>query len=302
MGKASRRRHTRTEAREAAPPAPFVGRPFAGLPAETEWVAMRELLPAATAEIRLAPARADDTDLVPDGWTADRTVTVATVLPMAWPALHRGDGAVFVAIQSGATSGDASRDLAAGLVLALQSEPGTPIVRAPMATADSPRLQDLLEVGGTFEVTLHEGFEFWVGEQELDSDAAASLERANASVIPTVRLDGAPSVYWAGIGDRCYVRWILPADEADSTDALARLHAAGQDRLVPDSRLLGAFRACGLLVPVWEVDVDTEPESLAEPVTAMAPRLAEATASTAALTPDERRARGGILGRQVTLR
>lgn len=302
MGKASKRRHTRSAASAAPAAAPFVGRPFAGMPGETDWVAMREILPAATAQIPLNPASAADPHLVPAGWTPERTVTVATVLPLAWPAMHRGDGTVFVATQSGATSGDTSRDLAACLVLALQAEPGTPIPRAPMPTADTPRLQDLLAIDASFEVTLHDGFEFWVGDQELEADAAASLERANQTVIPTVRIDGAPSVYQATIGDRSFVRWVLPADEAASTDALARLHAAGQDRLEADSRLLGAFRACGLLVPVWELDPQTPAEALAEAVEEMAPRLAEATASTAALTAQERRARSGILGRQVTLR
>jgi hypothetical protein len=98
------------------------------------------------------------------------------------------------------------------------------------------------------------------------------------------------------------VRWVLPEDENHATDALARLHAVGASRLLPDSRLLGVFRACGLLVPVWEVDRATEPEALAEPVADLAGRLADALASTAALSPEERRARNGILSRQVTLR
>ncbi|MGV1007262.1 MAG: DUF5926 family protein [Dermatophilaceae bacterium] len=290
MGKASRRRENRADRRpDAAPsPPPFVTRPFAGLPAETEWVALRDFLPAATAQLRLVQPAC--------------SVTVVTVLPTGWPALHRSDGSVLVASQSGATSGDASRDLAAALIQALDAEPGTPVAQPPATTTETPRLQELVDPACSFEVTLHEGFQFWVGDQQLDDDAAASLEQANAMVVPTVRVEGAPSVYWVRIAGRCYVRWVLPHDESLATDALARLYAADESRLAPDARLLGAFRTCGLLVPVWEVSVTTDPASLSDGVAVMAERLAEATASTSDLTPDERRARNGILGRQVTLR
>jgi hypothetical protein len=51
MGKASRRRKGADQGSRAprVEPAPFVPRPFEGLPGETDWVAMREILPAATA-------------------------------------------------------------------------------------------------------------------------------------------------------------------------------------------------------------------------------------------------------------
>ena len=55
----------------------FVGRPFEGLPGECDWVALREIVPAATAALRLR------------GDHAGRQATLATVLPMAWPGLVR---------------------------------------------------------------------------------------------------------------------------------------------------------------------------------------------------------------------
>jgi len=61
MGKASRRRKTGdqsvhpTRASDVSvAPAPFVARPFEGLTGETDWVAMREVVPAATATVTLA--------------------------------------------------------------------------------------------------------------------------------------------------------------------------------------------------------------------------------------------------------
>ena len=87
-----------------------------------------------------------------------------------------------------------------------------------------------------------------------------------------------------------------------SGDALARLHAAGEDSLGEGTRLLGAFRACGVLVPVLEVDAAVEPAAHESALAAWGERYAAALASAAPLTPEERRARNGLLSRQVTLR
>ena len=253
-------------------------------------MALRELLPAATGSVILTA----------DGATTP--ATVCTVLPLAWPALHRNGGELFVATQSGATSGDPSRDLAAALLLAADVDEGTPVTLVPNATVDTPRLQDILDTGAPFEVTVHEGFDFWVGEADLDADGQQSLERANESVIPTERVVEGESVYWCVINGRTYVRWVLPYDEDTATAALARLHAAESDRLTPESRLLGAFRACGLLVPVWEVPADTTAGDYPDAVAAMGAALSSATTEETPLTADERRARAGLLNRQVTLR
>lgn len=297
MGKASRRQRGSGPASSRRPrpaPAPFERRPFEGLPGETDWVALREILPAATATVAV---RAEH---VPDG--APDQVTVATVLPMAWPGLHRADGTVLIGAQSGNASGDASRDLAAQLLGALAADPGSPIVTTPPVSADSPRLQDVLVRDRDLDVTVHEGFDFWVEGQELEDDAAASLERANETVVPTSRMAALPSAYWVRIGDRAHIRLVLPDDEDAATDALARLHAAGADGLGADTRLLGAFRACGLLVPVWDLDPFLGADDHEDPLSAWGERYAAALAVDEPLTAEERRARAGLLSRQVTLR
>ncbi len=296
MGKASRRqRGTDTASRQSRPrPAPFERRPFEGLVGETDWVALREILPAATAVVTVRPEH------LPAG--ASSEVTVATVLPLAWPGLHRADGTVLIGTQSGNASGDASRDLAGQLLAALAAEPGHPVPTTPQVTADSPRLQDVLDDGSAFEVTVHEGFGFWVEGQDLEDDAAESLERANATVVPTSRMAALPSAYWVRIGERAHIRLVLPDDEDSATDALARLHAAGDDGLGGETRLLGAFRACGLLVPVWDLDPVLSAADYEHELAAWGERYATALASDAPLTVDERRARSGLLSRQVTLR
>jgi hypothetical protein len=85
----------------------FVPRPFEGLADEPEWVALRELVPAASAPLRLSPELADT--------FGDRSVTLATVLPLAAPAVTKADGRVLVGLQRHTQSGDVSRDLAVAL-------------------------------------------------------------------------------------------------------------------------------------------------------------------------------------------
>ena len=295
MGKASRRpRGARADRTSRPVPAPFVARPFEGLPGETEWVAMREIVPAATATVRFAAGAA------PEGAPDD--VTIATVLPLAWPGLHRENGEVLVGIQSGNASGDTSRDIAQAISLAVAAEPGAPVQTLPVSTADTPRLQDLLDVDTPFEVEIHEGFDFWVAEAELDADGRESLQRANESAIPTVRILAAPSCYWCRIGERTYVRWVLPYDEDTATSALARLHAAGESQLGGAGRLLGCFRSSGLLIPVWEVDPGSDASDFEDAVGQMRERIEAAAGVTDPLTAEERGARAGLTNRQVTLR
>ncbi len=294
MGKASRRQRRSGGANARPTPVPFIARPFAGLRTETQWVALREILPAATATVRL---RAEYAAAAPAGLT----YRIATVLPMAWPGLHRADGTVYAATQSGNSSGDPSRDLAAQLLAAAALDPGQPLVHAPTVNAGSPRLQDVLE-DAPLDVEVHEGFDFWVEGQDLDATAQESLTRANEAAVPTTALTALPSAYHVIIGDRAFVRLVLADDEDCATDALARLSAAGSASLGDGTRLLGAFRACGLLVPVWEVDITAEPAAGEPSLIAFGERYAAALAQPDPLNPAERRARAGLLSRQVTLR
>jgi hypothetical protein len=269
----------------------LVQRPFEGLAGEGDWIALRELVPAATVRLTLKES-------LPDGVPS---VTLATVLPMAWPALRRDDGSVLLGLQNDTPSGDLSRDLADTLQRALTAEPGTP-VQARRAPADGPRLQDLLDPAAAFEPVVHTGFEFWVPDSENASpEVAASLERANAAAIPTVKLSGVDGAYWCETPDKNHLRWVMPHPEEQLLDALARLHAAGASSLGEGTRLVGSFRAHGLTVPVWDLPTGMSAEDVEKPAAEFAERLAAALASEAPLTVDERRARGGLTNRQVTL-
>jgi hypothetical protein len=264
-----------------------VTRPFAGRVDETEWVALREVVPAATAPLTLRDS--------------DREVTLSTVLPLAWPAMVRADGRVFLGLQVAARSGDVSRDLGWALEQALEAEPGTPVQPVGLP-GPGPRLQDLLS-DDPIQVTVHHGFDYWVeGAVQEGSEVAASMERANATVVPTVRLRAVPSAYWCRMRERTHLRWVLPEDEEPALDALARLSVSGGLGIGPDTRYVGSFRAHGLLVPVWDLPGDREAEALEEPVAALRARLDTELAAPRPLTTDERRARAGLMSRQLTLR
>jgi hypothetical protein len=271
----------------------FVPRPFEGLADEAEWIALRELVPAAAAPLRLNPELA--------ATYGDRPIMLATVLPMAWPAMTRPDGRVFIGLQRHVQSGDVSRDLAVALLRALQTDPGK-TVGVPALPGEGPRLQDIL-AEGPLDVTLHEGFEFWLDNGATDDpNVKASLERANASIHPTARLAAARAAYWCQVGGKAHVRWVLPDDEDPALDALSRLAAAGELALGDGTRFAGMFRAHGRLVPVWDLPGDAPATDWDPPLAGFAKRYAESLATGGPLDAAQRRSRQGLLGRQLTLR
>ncbi|SDY17284.1 hypothetical protein SAMN05444365_101928 [Micromonospora pattaloongensis] len=294
----SKRRKNPRSAAEAAPKRQklrdtFVPRPFAGLADEAEWIALRELVPAASAPLRLAPELVEQ--------YGDRPVTLATVLPMAWPAMTKPDGRVFVGLQRHVQSGDISRDLAVAVLCALQTEPGG-TVAVPALPGQGPRLQDIL-VDGALDITMHDGFDFWLDEGASDDpNVKASLERANASIYPTVRLAAARAAYWCRVPEKAHVRWVLPDDEDTALDALSRLSAGGELPLGEGTKFAGMFRAHGLLVPVWDVPGEPEAAEWEAPLADFAKRYADALAQEGPLDSAARRAKQGLLGRQLTIR
>jgi hypothetical protein len=266
----------------------YVARPFEGLASECDIVAMRELVPAATARLTL---KADP----------QRVVRLCTLLPMAAPAMVRDSGGIWLGLQVQHNFGDPSRDLGAVLEAALEAEPG--VVGLTDPPGGGPRLQDLVE-DAPLEIEVHDGFDFWFDDVDDDDRAAATaaLEQANATANPTARLTVVEAAYWTNVGTKEHLRWVMPEPEDRLLDALARLHASGKDVLVDDSRFVGMFRTHGLLAPVWDLAVGTGAEALEEPAERFAADLAAALADDSDLTAEERSARSGLANRQVTLR
>lgn len=279
-----------------AAPETVVTRPFEGLASECELVAMREFVPSASAPLPLAG------DPV-------RQVTLATVLPMAAAATVREDGSALVGMQAHARSSDLSRDLARAVEWALSAEPGTelPVVDQDDGASTS-RLQDLLRADEPLVVTLHKDFAWWIpAGQEPSGDVALSLERANAAILPTERIDapGVEAAYWVEVRGKAHLHWVRPEPEEQLLVALARLGAGGGLGLGlgEGSRYAGSLRAYGLLVPVWDLEIDRHAREWHEPAALFATRLSEAmSAGAASLTDAERRALQGVRARQLTLR
>ncbi len=263
----------------------FVARPFAGLAAERDLVALREFVPSATAPLTVG----------------DRTVLLGSLLPMAAPAMVRDSGEVWLGLQVRHGFGDPSRDLGAVLEKALATDDAG-VVGLVDPPGPGARLQDLI-ADQPLDVTVHEGFEWWLGDvDDRDQAMVDALEQANGAVAPTVRLASVEAAYWVDAGSKEHLRWVLPEDETELLDGLARLHAAGEDAIADGSKLVGMFRAHGLLTPVWDLPSGTGADVLEEPVAAFAERLQQALAMDSALGSEERAARSLLANRQVTLR
>jgi hypothetical protein len=290
----SGRRYKACHGSSDGPVPTYVARPFEGLPGECDLIAMREIIPAATAPFALA-----------DGVGEGRSVQLCSLLPMAAPALVRSDGSIWLGLQVQHNFGDPSRDLAAVLLRALEAEPGEGVVGLTDAPGEGPRLQDLAAGGAddVLEVTVHDGFDYWVADvDDPTGSVAASLESANEAANPSSRLSSVSAAYWTDVGTREHLRWVMPYDEERLVDALARLHVAGKDVVAEGSRLVGMFRTHGRLVPVWDLPSGTGAEVLEEPAGRFQADLDAALADGSPLTGDERAARNGLTNRQLTIR
>ena len=263
---------------------PFVARTFEGLPGEADWIALREFVPSASAYVRLAGS--------------DRQVRVCSLLPGAGAGIVRPDGEIWLGLQVSHAYDDISRDLAHVVEKALDTEPGNPVLM------DDPgvgaRLQDLVDPASSFEVEVHDGFDYWVAGTDDSPETAELLAEANDTIAPTVRLKSVDAAYWTEMGPHRYLRWVMTHEERQLLDALARLRVAGGDTLGEGSKLIGHFRAHGLLVPVWEFEAKAA--ALEEPAVAFAARLDEALADESPLTSEQRSARSALTSRQVTIR
>ena len=268
----------------------FVARPFEGLPREEDLVALMQVIPAGTAKVKLTEEY------------GGQEVYLVTLLPELAQGMKRTDGTILVALQTTMHSGDASRDVAAALLETLELEPGSGLAMNGLPEP-GPRLQDVLDVSVEPEITVEDSFSFWISAEEAaDPEVAQSIEQAKEGIVPTVPVPGVEHAYWCRMGDKEFVRWSRGEDEDDFFKALARVHAQRESELEEGARFVGAFRACGLAIPVWQLNPGTEAEELTKPMQAMAKRLEAALAITEPLNAEERKAKAGIISRQVNLK
>lgn len=274
-----------------------VARPFEGLTGEADLIALRELVSAATTPLTLS-----------DPAYGDRSVLLATVLPQLAPALVREDATILLGLQLVASSDDVSRDIGTALQAALAAEPGQPVNPGPIGGAGSagPRLQELLS-DAPLEITVHNDYGYWLGmdadDEPVDASLAGLLDQANAAVIPSVRMPGAEAAYWCRPDDaKAHLRWVMTHPEERLLDALAVLGAAGELDLGTGTKYAGAFRAHGLVAPVWDLPADAPAQDWWQPAEDFQKRLNATLESAPGLDEAARRFRSKLLSGQVTLR
>ncbi|WP_194785178.1 DUF5926 family protein [Actinomyces haliotis] len=295
MSKKKRQQRRRDTAADAAPkapkkkPIPFVARPFEGLAAEEDLVAMAQIIPAATARVRLDEAH------------GGQEVQIVTLLPELAQGMKRADGEVLVALQTTMHSGDASRDVAAALLSTLELEDGKGLMMEGLPEPGE-RLQDVLDPDFTPQVSVRESFDFWLSEEQKDdANAVKAIEDAKDEIAPTVPVPGVEHAYWCRMNGKEFVRWVRGEDEDVFFNAFAKVHAARQSSLEEGADFIGAFRALGLAIPVWELNRGTEADELTKPLQDLGERLDAALADNAPLDAAARRAKAGIISRQVNL-
>lgn len=286
MGKASRRNK---EAKPKKARIKFNDRPFAGLAFEAELVAMREIIPAAVLPVKTTEEFGGE------------ELQIVTLLPGMAAANRREDGKLLVAAQTVTNSGDVSLDIADRILKGLKLEPGESIVQAELPEADGKRLQDILDSDYESTMELHENFGFWISVDRADDpEIKQAIEASRDQVIPTSQVPGIDGAFWCRM-QREFLRWVRREDEAKVLDGLARLQNK-RELGFEGARFVGAFRALGLMIPVFELEAGTEADELTKPLQDYLETFEAAINSEEPLTADERRARSGIISRQVTLR
>lgn len=268
-------------------------RPFAGFAGECDMVAMREFVPSATARLTTPGT--------------DREITLATVLPGAIAGLVREEdlgGEALVGLQVQVHGPDPAADLAYAVEWASRAGGGETL-GAALAEGATPALEDVVSKDAPLDIRVHGDFSWWLAEgAQVTPEIAQAVRNADEVMMPSARIDaeGIDAAWWVDAGDKAHIRWVRPEDEDALFDALARVHAAGGLHLGEDSRFAGSFRTHGLLVPVFDLDVEKHHQEWAPALAELDARLTEALAVDGPLGTDERSSRAGLRARQVTLR
>ena len=273
-------------------------RPFVGLAAESQLVAMQEFVPSAIAKVNVKGV--------------DRDVYIATVLPGASAALIRDEqlgGAAFVGLQVQSHSHNPGRDLAFALNWVKNNEPGATLA-STVADGTQPALTELLEEDAVLDIEVFQDFSWWLPEgTQVTPQMAQSLRMANDSVIESHRVgegakDFVGTAFWANAGGgKAHIRWVRPTDNENAfLDALARVAARGELNLGEDTKFAGVFRTHGLIAPVFDLDPAVAYDSYEEHLARVNAALEEELGNDAQLNPEERKQLENIKSRQVTLR
>ena len=267
-------------------------RPFGGLAAEADLVALQEFVPSAvtTFDIKGTP------------------VNIATVLPGAGAALVREEsqgGERFVALQVTSHSQNPGRDLAYALNWVVDAKPGETL-QSTVADGSQPELSSLIDASATPDITTYQDFSWWFPEgTPVPPQIQQALQQANDAVLPSEKVgaDLPGAIWWVNPGGgKAHIRWVRTEDnEAQMLSALARIAARGELNLGEGTKFAGAFRTHGLVVPVFDLDPSVDAGSYEEALAALNKQIEAEYTNDAALTADERKQLDNIKSRQVTI-
>ncbi|WP_165243232.1 DUF5926 family protein [Corynebacterium lizhenjunii] len=272
-------------------------RPYGGLAAESQLVALQEFVPSAVAKLAVK------------GF--DRDVYVATVLPGASAALIRDEqfgGDAFVGLQVQSHSHNPGRDLAFALNWVKNHQPGDTLA-STVADGSQPALADLLEADAVLDIDVHQDFAWWMPEgAQITPQVAQSLQMANDSVIESHRVGVEAGItgtaFWANAGGgKAHIRWVRPNDDESAfLAALARVAARGELNLGEGTKFAGVFRTHGLIAPVFDLRPEVAHDSYESELARVDQALAAEISNDAQLSANERKQLENIKSRQVTLR
>lgn len=267
-------------------------RPFGGLAAEADLVALQEFVPSATTTFNVKGT----------------PVNIVTVLPGAGAALVREEsegGERFVALQVTSHSQNPGRDLAYALNWVVDAAPGETL-QSTVADGSQPELATLLDGSATPAITTYQDFSWWFSEgTQVPPQIQQAFQQANSAVLPSEKVgDGLPgAVWWVNPGGgKAHIRWVRTEDnEAQMLAALARIAARGELNLGEGTKFAGAFRTHGLVVPVFDLDPAVDAESYDDALAALDKAITAEYANDAALSAEERKQLDNIKSRQVTI-
>lgn len=267
-------------------------RPFGGLAAEADLVALQEFVPSAVAKF--------DVDGTP--------VNIVTVLPGAGAALVREEaegGERFVALQVTSHSQNPGRDLAYALNWVVSAKPGETL-QSTVADGSQPELTSLIDGSATPDITTYQDFSWWFPEgTPVPPQIQQALQQANDAVLPSEKVgEGLPgAIWWVNPGGgKAHIRWVRTEDnEVQMLSALARIAARGELNFGEGTKFAGAFRTHGLVVPVFDLDPTVEAGSYEEALATLNTQIEAEYTNDAALTAEERKQLDNIKSRQVTI-
>ena len=267
-------------------------RPYKGLAAETDLVALQEFVPSAVAKVDVKGTE----------------VNIVTVLPGAGAALRRPEedgGERFVALQVQSHSQNPNRDLAYALNWVLEAEPGATL-NSTAADGTQPELSTLISESAELDITAHDDFNWWFTDSAASNpQVQQALARANDAVLPSTEIDTdlPGSIWWVNPGGgKAHIRWVRPEDdERKLLDALARIAARGDLNLGEGTKFAGTFRTHGLVVPVFDLDPSVAADSYGDALAKVNEAISAEYDNDAQLTADERKQLENIKSRQVTI-